>query len=227
MRRSIIVVFALLAACGPERVVPSRTPLAPVSVSGPHGIPASALPAEERLEISTLMAETIRILRSPTFDRNMRAVEEEFGQIAQSAFGGRLPAGTVADLMAGRDPRYRFSTVLVEWGELEHSTTFGRGLISLNANVRANWQATDPRTRSLAINSMAHEFSHTLSSKPDRLVMIFTDSGYKWAWLRGRPPVASYTIGSVAQCSWLEEQGAMPEGLTACLRRYGVRRFTP
>jgi hypothetical protein len=82
---------------------------------------------EAQQELAALIAETQRIMRSPNFDRNLRAVEAEFGKIAQSAFGRRLPAAAVADILAGRDVRYRFWPARVQWMAGKYSTTDASG----------------------------------------------------------------------------------------------------
>lgn len=183
--------------------------------------------AVDSQDLADLIAETQRVIRLPDFDRNLRAVEGEFGPIRQSPNGARLPAAMVADLYAGRDPRFAFRPALVTWRtDDEASTTDGDGRISLSTSVRDHWRSGTALGRALAINSLAHELSHTLSSRPEQLTMVFTDRGFKIGWLRGWPPVASYTIGSVAQCTFLEEQGARRGNLFDCLRKYGVGRFT-
>jgi len=170
----------------------------------------------------------MRVIHLPAFERNLRAVSSDFGPIAQSPFGQRLPSSVIADLYAGRDPAYSFYPARVTWTEGEGaSSTGGDGIIRLSKLVHDNWRAGSTMRRSLAINSLAHELSHTLSSRRDMLSMVFVDRGFSFGWLRGRPPIASYTIGSVAQCTFLEEHGQMAEGLSACLRRYGVWHFTP
>lgn len=102
----------------------------------------------------------------------------------------------------------------------------GGSIINLTTQVRSNWQSDALRTRSLAINSMAHELSHSLSHEPGRLDYVFTDKFFSWHRLHRSKAIASYTIGTVAQCTWVAEKEANFV-LTECYRRYGLRNFTP
>lgn len=193
----------------------------------PNLQPAGDLPAPEQAEIAALIAETRRVLALPAFERNLAAAGAEFGMIAQSPFGKRLPAATVAAIIQGRDGRYAFYPTAVSWGNEAAVSTAHPGVIALSRRARDNWRAATPQERALAINSLAHEITHTITSCSPGLCLVFADRGFSFGWLRGNPPLVSYTVGSVAQCTWREEQGIMPEGLIACVRRFGVRSFTP
>ncbi|HTU11728.1 MAG TPA: hypothetical protein VMG08_12620 [Allosphingosinicella sp.] len=220
----------LLAACSvPAPVTPAAAPLrgegqGPVAAP----LPDPHLSAGDIREIADLIAETQRVIGLPAFERNLRAVEAEFGLIRQSRAGRELSAAMIADLYAGRDPRYRFRPVMVGWNSSE-STSITRegGTILLATNVRDRWRLGTVRSRALAINSLAHEFAHTLSRGPAEanIDFVFTDGGSLLGWFSRRAPVATYTIGTVAQCTFLEEQMALRGSLFDCMRRYGLSSF--
>lgn len=89
-----------------------------------------------------------------------------------------------------------------------HAST-GAGPDDVTGHIRlgrvhlARYKSDNIVERSCAINTMAHEISHSLSEKKDKFWMHILDSGSE-----NRPPdgviEASYLIGSVAQCTYLE-----------------------
>lgn len=227
MRGMIVCSAIVVAAChAPTPVSPSLA-VSMVEGRGPNGAPApnpARSPAETQ-ELTDLLQETLRVIRLPSFERNLGIVQREFGLIRQSATGQGLTAERVAQLYAGRDPGYVFHPAAIDWGS--GSATTRDGMVRLSTNARDYWRTGRPLGRSLAINTLAHELSHTLSSAPaGDIRTVFSDNGYSSGWLRRWPPLVSYSIGSVAQCTYLEEQNALRGSIADCLRRYGVAKFT-
>jgi hypothetical protein len=106
----------------------------------------------------------------------------------------------------------RYSDVLITRGVLE---AFG---------------SSDVVARSCAINVAAHEYAHTISLTPVGYRVAFADTNEIQREIANRrspgTPVASYLIGAVAQCTWLEKQGRIgPADVGACVEVFGTAAF--
>jgi hypothetical protein len=74
--------------------------------------------------------------------------------------------------------------------------------------------------RSCAINTMAHEITHTLTDKPGPpFIYFFTDDAPP-----GSTAVATLLVGAVAQCTFLRNAGriATDAQLTSCVAKFGT-----
>ena len=74
--------------------------------------------------------------------------------------------------------------------------------------------------RSCAINTMAHEITHTLTDKPGPpFTYFFTDDGPP-----GSTAVATLLIGAAAQCTFLRNAGRITTDaqLTSCVAKFGT-----
>jgi len=84
------------------------------------------------------------------------------------------------------------------------------GEIELGRVHFARYTQGDIVERSCAINTMTHEISHTLSNREGEFWMHILDSGKD-----SNPPPGvfetSYLIGTIAQCSYLQDQNRIPE----------------
>lgn len=188
--------------------------------------PEASMAAADAQEMQSLIDEATRVVLSDAFARNLASIDEP---IALHPFGPRVSSSTVLTLLLGRDPAYAYVPTQIRWtssGGNSNNGVVGGSMINLTTQVRSNWRSDDPRTRSLAINSMAHELSHSLSHEPNLLKYVFTDKFFSWHRLHRSEAIASYTIGTVAQCTWLAERET-DLILEECYRRYGLRNFTP
>ena len=106
-----------------------------------------------------------------------------------------------------------------------HAST-GAGPDQVTGHIRlgrvhlARYKSDNLVERSCAINTMAHEISHTLSERKTEFRMHILDSGPE-----NRPPdgiiEASYLIGSAAQCSYLEIHGRIrSDALLSCFQTF-------
>ncbi len=121
IRPLCLLLIAALAACAPAAVPPQGA--AALAPSLPSATPASESNPADRADLAALIAEAVRLMTSPALRGNLEAVERQFGQIAQSGWGARLPAGRIADLIAGRDPAYTYFPVTVEEDPARESST--------------------------------------------------------------------------------------------------------
>ncbi len=95
------------------------------------------------------------------------------------------------------------------------------GVITLGREHLMRYRSADVVEKSCAINSLAHEISHTLSYKPKEFWSFFTDTGEKYGRPKGMMQ-ASYFIGTVAQCTFLQNAKRIGEAdLDACVETFG------
>lgn len=104
------------------------------------------------------------------------------------------------------------------------------GEIHIPPAVIAQWRSADPVERSCAINTLAHEIAHTVSVSPFVFTPAFTDTNAEQPTIPGRrpgeSPIASYLIGSAAQCAWLVREGRLAaRDLGACVQVFGTAGF--
>lgn len=222
----LVAAAVLLSACAGKPAPLSASSSFSETPSFVAAEPEAASGTAEAQEMQSLIDEATRIVLSDAFARNLSSIDQP---IALSPFGPRVTASTVLTLLQGRDPAYQYVPTRVRWISSGGNSNIGTGagsIVNLTNEVRSNWQSDDPRRRSLSINSMAHELSHSLSHKSGRLDYVFTDKFFSLYFVHRSRAIASYTIGTVAQCTWLAE--TEPDLiLNECYGRYGLRNFTP
>lgn len=193
----------------------------------------------ERAAVTAWMDETRAVLASDRFRANLAATGAGLGPIYFRQWPDQPEVtGTVAELQALLDldpPGHRWvpvaTAVVGGTGNFDAYSgwtgfadeTGSRGSLTLGRGHLARWLSENPLARSCAINTLAHELSHSLSTHPSFFNQVFTDA---FDVSRNERPVASYLIGTVAQCTWLEQTGALgPGGLSACVATFGTGRF--
>jgi len=219
-----------LAACQASQMQfePALT-AAPARPAPPPVRAAATLEGQEAQQIEALFAEAQRVLLLPAFARNLAVVAQEVDDLRVAPWGRRIAGEDLARLVQGGQPGFSYVAVPVRWLSGGTSTIgWDRALdaisIRLAPEVRTHWRSADARVRSCAVNSAAHELTHTITRTPPVLDYTIADRGFSFARHFGQH-FASYTVGAVAQCTWLEEQGLLVEGLAACVRTYGTNRF--
>lgn len=196
----------------------------------------------ERRALTNLLEESYALLRSPELQAALASLASRYPAIyARNQQPGATPA-EVADLVALKTPGARYVQVDVQLidgarGFLgmagEHEAGVGRYAdIVLVRPVLGAWVARDPVMRSCAVNVAAHEYAHTLSTSRIVYNAAFTDTRPGEGRIAGRTdrttPVASYLLGTLAQCLWLQGQGRVPrDGLAACVEVFGVNSGNP
>ncbi|HEY8614906.1 hypothetical protein [Phenylobacterium sp.] len=166
------------------------------------------------------------------------------------------PANTVnvsvdelSDVVAGKAPKYRYVRAPVALASSETngdftpiagwtgSVTAQDTSLTLGREQFRRWRSADPVERSCAVNTVAHEISHLVADhakSPTQFWQAVIDSKAKTLTTTApggaaiNPPnaVASYLIGTVAQCTWLQRQGYTPTvDLKACVQAFGHRGF--
>jgi len=193
----------------------------------------------ERAVAMSLLQEGYAVLRSPALRENLEALQNRYPTIYARRAAQDLDARAVAAIISLEPPGSRFApaqAMIVDdngaaLGAAGEGGTTGRysDLLITRSVLRA-FESDDPVMRSCAINVAAHEYAHTISLTPMGYRVAFTDTGESERRIADRrhpgTPVASYLIGSVAQCSWLERQGRIGRAdIPGCVETFGVAAF--
>ncbi|MFO0555412.1 MAG: hypothetical protein U0271_43950 [Polyangiaceae bacterium] len=73
-----------------------------------------------------------------------------------------------------------------------------------------------------AINTIAHEWAHTIPDPSDAGVWLYQDDDHEGS----DEALVSYAIGAIAQCVYLDMQGyRVEEQFDECMRRVGTTTF--
>jgi len=202
----------------------------------PYGRIVGANPAEAA-QLARLLGEAHSVLRSPDFRRNLLSLEYPavYARDAEQAASVERIAAIVSLEPAGsRFAPAQVNLVEDNGGELAAA---GEGGVSgrysemlISRSVLAAYGMGDLVARSCAINVAAHEYAHTIVLTPMGFGNAFTDTKAGQRAIPNRQdaatPVASYLIGAVAQCTWLERQGRVGQAdVRACVQAFGVRAF--
>ena len=197
---------------------------------------------DEETALQALLGESYAVLRSDLFRSNLKSLEELFPaifvRVDKAADGGFLPRfASVEDLlgMVQVRPPFRYvRTPVALVGDSRFvfalSGIVGDGVhasFSLGRANFAHWLAADRVRRSCAINTAAHELSHLISS--DATAFRFDTQPIRddnaATWSNGKP-IASYLVGTAAQCTWLQQNQHSPAvDFKACLQVFGTRAF--
>ena len=90
------------------------------------------------------------------------------------------------------------------------------------------WRRRPSISKACAINTLAHELTHTIVADPahDNSRQLYTDDGYRS--LTGPVRLVSYTLGSLAQCTYMQKNTLIPPTDAAfdeCMRTWGTHSF--
>lgn len=238
--------------CPVERAGPPALTLAdPPGSAAPPEIPVYAqgvTDPRERAAFSGLLTDAYSALQSDRFRANLLSLSSAYSQsfvyyLGDDAPGRRTPVfqtpSELLDVVSGRSPyRYVRSPAFVVDGDEARAGWTGRddqsGSMTIGRVHLDRWRSADPVEQSCAINTVAHEMTHLVSNRPNLFMNQITDS--RAATLTAfsadgspiNPPraVASYLIGTVAQCTWLQENGYSPAvDLASCVEVFGHRGY--
>jgi hypothetical protein len=233
-----MLAFGLLAGCqrDTDRTVSSKPTPAHYTVEGTQGEAEHAL-------VSALVSDAQNVLGSPAFRRNLLA----FGKHHPAIFAKRgrpdIPFERFANEVGAIGSNGRFaSTRVVLTGRNPQDEDYllagageppvfgGSATVRLGRGITAQYRSADLVQKSCAINTVSHELSHTISLTPVLFTRAFEDTRAGDKGIIGRTdplsPVASYLVGTVAQCTWLESKGRIPSwAVRDCINVFGTRAF--
>lgn len=217
----------LVCSCTPADPAPAPVPFKQV---GPYSIGVANNAREsDRATLNEIIDATLRVITSEPFSRHLAAVQQK--PLYLWPGGDTLPAQVVADIYTGRNASYQpvrtVARITRQWfsgapitGLFAGSPTTAR--ITLTTTELKRWRTGTPEGRSCAVNTLAHEITHTIPDSAGSADYLFAD--------RGRQDVpnqalVSYVVGSVAQCTMLENEGALNGTFAACVEKWGTNVF--
>ena len=213
-------------------------PPKPVRVTGiTPQITAGEIDPADKDALSAWIDEAVTLFKSPSFEANFKRASALYPEVYLSKSEDIIPSALLLTRLKTQDPRKPNltwpKTRVVLRGETavraKDRLGFGfdgsrkaaagphpkepvpqkTGQIEIGRLHLARYTQGDAVEKSCALNTMVHEISHTLSETPDKYWMHILDSQ------RGVTPPrglfeASYFIGVVAQCTYLENMGRTP-----------------
>lgn len=222
-----IVTLALGAAA-----VQAHQTISPVFIGG------VANKAEEQ-QLADLTHSSYAVLRSDEMRQNLKLLDSTYPEIfmRMDKIGNQAENGTIDSLVAAIQARapHRYVDTAVA---LVGSTDNYNALAGVTGNNRdasfalgrghlANWKSDNMVRKSCAVNTVAHEFSHLITTNASSFQLenqSIQDNGA--AKNSKQNAVASYLIGTAAQCTWLQSQGYLPKvDFKACVKVFGHRGF--
>lgn len=193
----------------------------------------------ERTELQSWIDTTTTVLRSQAFTDNLRALAAAHPRIFRDGARNRPSYTTIDEIvrMMGGTSGFRLVPVAVAlsgdegffggltgWIGTTEADGSQSGSMTLYRGDLARWRSGNDVERSCAINTLAHEIGHTVSTEQIRFIHALTD--YHRFDAPANVAAGSYLIGTVAQCTWLQQQGRVPaNGLERCVAVFGTRHF--
>lgn len=167
---------------------------------------------DQQTAMAALRDEAIAQLTDPAFTARSGRLAPEFTKVWFSKTFGFKDSVAVADFVTRPSPpvSYTQAAILPSRKGAVTDVENGRLVIRLNPALLNRWQSADPVERGCAVNTMAHEITHTLTRREDGFYYAFTDTGVGRE-ARATAP-ASYFSGNLALCSYLVDQGRIAEG---------------
>src|SRR5688572_5038766 len=184
VRVILLLLLAALSACsiarppmGPATAVPSSRNYLSVLVESSD--------ATERQTVQAIVDATLDVIGSERFGNNLRTFGDGRERLWLSPFGSTLTAREVAQIYLGEHNTVRPVPILVS---VEDQNTPEQGFsgsplrshIALTPEVLARWRSGTIEGRSCAVNTLAHEISHSFSRNADHGEYIFADRGKGW-----------------------------------------------
>lgn len=242
--------FRILAGFVALIVAPPWTAHGQPPPSGAHAQPVyidAVTSEQERRELNALIRDASDVLASPLFRANLASLAAEYPVVFASPTRATLSVTGVLDILTLTAPGARQAPTAVALvggeayggGDFNYTARTGTtgaypsqpsassmslGRVSMYRYRR--WNAASPATgdvvdHACAINTMAHEISHTIYMGPvDQAFVDTIGRTDKTA------PLASYLIGSAAQCTYLQSRGRIAAAdFRTCVQIFGVHNF--
>ena len=242
VRLSLVGFTLILAACS-QNEVEDAAPLKKISKGINPQIIVGDINAADKDALSTWIDDAVELFKSPAFETNMTRAALLYPEVYLSKSEDVITTQTLLKRLKTDDPfvpgLWWPKTYVVLDGEAVTRAPTPFGFTGSRKAVAApNPKETTPQTtgqieigrlhlaryttgnaveKSCALNTLVHEISHTLSETSDIYWMHILDSQ------RGAVPPrgifeASYFIGVVAQCTYLENIGRISQSkFNSCL----------
>lgn len=239
-----------LTACSNEPIAPTAQSVAASErLKGIHpDIVVGEVSPKDADALSQWIEEAVALFQSPKFETNFMRASSLFPEVYVSKSQDIILTSLLLQRLKTDDPYLSAlwwpKTYVVLNGETavrsENRRGFGfealrnagagpfpvgeigtaTGEIELGRLHFARYTQGDTVEKSCAMNTMVHEISHTLSDRPDIFWMHVLDTEEDVTPPRGIFE-ASYFVGIIAQCTYLEDVGRIdPSGFEACIRTF-------
>ncbi len=249
-----VMLFVLIwKAGGLVKTTPPSDEVVKPAVSHHSGIHPNLktgdMPPEDAADVSRWIDDAVSLMQSPEFEANFRRASALYPKLFVSRKEDMVASETVLARLKTQDPRLPAlwwpEAFVVLIGEpaarssdlkgfgFEASRKAGAGPLSGNPAAGeielgrlhfARYTRGDVVEKSCALNTMVHEISHTLSEKPGEFWMHILDSEDRVTAPSGVFE-ASYFIGTVAQCTYLQSAGhILAKGFEDCLMTFSDPR---
>lgn len=212
---------AYSTAVGLPADVPTWTPNLPKATIAE---PLKADP-ETRASVEELLEETRKVITSARFRASLAAYEEP-DSLRMSPTGnfedGRTVMASYLGLLEQRRPvpvkilgGYDSDVAVARTVTCDGGT---RAVIQIGPALLRRWKRGTSESKSCAINALAHEFTHTVVDFGKKEAwQPYNDQGNVWSWLLGTQRLVSSTIGTIAQCAYLEKSGDRSASFEQCV----------
>ncbi len=100
--------------------------------------------------------------------------------------------------------------------------------IEIGRTIHNRFRSQNTVEKSCAINTLAHEWVHTFSTGNEHINYFIDTVSGEMPESQKALPLASYLIGSAAQCSWLQNKAIIDTSTDAygqCMAVFGARAF--
>lgn len=172
----------------------------------------------ERATYATVTGPTFRVWLAAAVELFDGAIEHPTGMQVLDDYlarkdrgaGAARPKHHVTVLDAGSSGELADTAI----GVRDHAAT-----ITLRTPVLERWQATSVEARACAINTVAHEWTHLVTTTG--AISTFQDRCHTQSTV----PLVSYTVGAIAQCAYLAKRVAFSIDMAACVAAVGTTYF--
>lgn len=161
----------------------------------------------DRRDLSALIDRSVAMMVDPRFAEMASSLNAQYPKVWFTRALGFGDATMVGRYVPGppSPARYLPATVIPFNGWASTGGVEGSVRIQVSPKLLDRYRSRDVVMRSCAINTMAHEISHTMTRSPTRYLYAFMDTGVGEE--ARRTPPASYLTGDIAQCMHLIDEG--------------------
>ena len=161
----------------------------------------------DRADLSSLIDRSVALMIDPRFAEMAHSLNADYPRVWFTQALGFGDAAMVGRYVPRPPPpaRYLPASVIPSNGWASTGGVEGNVRIEVSPKLLDRYRSRDVVMRSCAINTMAHEISHTITRSPTRYLYAFMDTGVGRE-ARMTPP-ASYLTGDIAQCMHLIDEG--------------------
>lgn len=193
----------------------------PDQYDGPVLSVAQSVAADAAPAVQQIADETLRVLGSRQFLDNAIAMSGQYPELFINGKIGYRSAEWAAMNLQNPSADMRFNATPITLGEKTAFTGYDRlgWRMQVPQSTVLQWASEDVVERSCAINTVAHETSHTLVDINGAIVIV--DTGADAFSARRKGTAGSYVMAGLAQCTWLQMQGRVTaEEVPACVATF-------